>query len=180
MGALGAAEQYNWGVLQDAFSLGLVTTDSPHHEIHDGDLYSFTEEVAGLAQNSTVVYYFVTAGSFSHLIWIVNGDITFRIQFYEAPTVSANGSAQNIYNVNRGSTNTPKTSLYKGPTVSVNGTLLSQQRRGSGTGGGNAGSGDTRDQLEWVLAKNQSYLFIVTALAATALNYDIQFRWYEI
>lgn len=77
------------------------------------------------------------------------------IFLYEATTVSADGSACNVYNNNRNSANTSNPSLFTGPTVTGVGTEIEYSLiAGSKQIGGSAES----ITVEWNLKPNENYM----------------------
>jgi hypothetical protein len=157
-------------MLSDNYFLGApVVINSEHHEIHCGDSYLVSRIVdlgngasddiliivpdeAGSGQSQKLYHFLPRGASEAEVIWYL----------YEAPTVSANGTAMTAFNRNRNSAFTSDLEHYHTPTVTTVGTLISTDHAGSGRGTG----GEARSE-EFVLKNNTKYLLRVTNQTAS-------------
>jgi len=151
-----------------------VTVTNEHHEIHCGDSYiaSRTVDVSGSGTDVILIIvpdespaYPSQSQKIFHMLLEGISESEGQWDLYEGPTVSANGTALNVLNRNRNSTNDDALSIYHTPTTSADGTLLESFHIGSGRGVGGGGRSD-----EWVLKNNTKYLVRFTNATAVA-NY---------
>lgn len=101
------------------------------------------------------------------------------IELYEAPTVTANGTAITPRNKNRGSANTALSLIYGGTTVSANGTLLFTRKIFGTSQGSHYEGGDVGVGSEWVLKPNTKYIIKITNSSGTTISYTAGFYFYE-
>lgn len=100
----------------------------------------------------------------------VSSDDKEIVDFYEGPTISADGTAVSVYNANRGSANTEDFNVYHTPTTSADGTLLEEEI--TPTAGDAVVGPGTSEGVPWILAPNTNYLMRFTndgGASATAL-----------
>ena len=149
----------------------ILTTN--HYEIHNGNHYVNSGQVTMAAEASQDILITVPAGKYVHFLFSVRSTAEARLDFYETPTVSANGTPLTVINRNRRTENTNETTLHSSPTVTETGTLLLVNHFGAGQRGG----GEGRDDNEWIL-ENTTYLLRLTSEAA---NNDVSWTidWYE-
>lgn len=102
-----------------------------------------------------------------------------KIEIFESPTTTANGTAITPLNKNRSSTRTSLTSVYFNPTVSANGTLLATRQILSIGGGAHTEGGGTGISSEWVLKPNTKYIVKITNLSGSTITYASSFYYYE-
>ena len=99
-----------------------------------------------------------------------------QIDFFEDPTLSANGVALPIISRNRNQVGTSQSLVYGGPTVTPEGPQLSTDS----IYGSNKAGGDMAAAIEWLLAPNTNYLFKVTNQSGKLINYAGSFDWLEL
>lgn len=168
---------------QDSVTNSLEFTQHPHADIHDGNKYISSDLVTGLGAASTQGY-LVTAPNTSkriHMLFGIESNLGVKIQWFEAPTVNANGAAMDAINQNRNSSNTASLLVFKGPTIGANGTQLDIEEIGSSTNTGK-NSGFTsvdRNENEFVLKQGTSYFLLLTAIS-NSTDITTHFHWYEI
>ena len=151
----------------------IETREVEHQEVHEGEMFSFTEDLVSLGTGGAI-YKIVPASKQVHIIMRLVSAGKCRIHLHENPTTSANGTAQALVNRNRDSANVTGISVFKGPTVSANGTLLMTDLVGSS---GTAGGG-SRGAVEWILKPGDTYLLrVVPAQGTTDTLIDL--NWYE-
>lgn len=154
-----------------------VVIDGPHHETHCGDRYltSYIEDVSapsGTAELLVIVPNEVGAKRY-HTEFVVTTESEARLEVFEGPTVTANGTAISNYNRERDSVNTSSLAVYHTPTTTADGTRIDAVHWGSGRSSGGSGRTD-----EWVLGNNTAYLVRVTNYSATANHTTIKVDHY--
>lgn len=156
-----------------------VIIELGHHHLHEGETHQFTSAPAALSSGASLNYRVVVGDLIPttrtpHFLIEVDATAETWIYLYEAPTTSANGTQQTVYNRNRNSVTVPNATIWLGPTVTADGNLLSTWIVGAGkkTGGG------SRESLEWDLKANTVYLIRITA-KATGDNVCSRMIWYE-
>ncbi|MCX6010364.1 MAG: hypothetical protein NTW48_10135, partial [Chloroflexi bacterium] len=98
----------------DSMSLSAITLDTRHHEIHEGDLYRYTDSTtlgSGISQD-----YLITTPNttkWAHMMIEIDGSAVTSFFLYEA-TDKTGTTLQNVYNANRNSANTATTTVRKG------------------------------------------------------------------
>lgn len=163
----------------DSVTGAVQTIDWEHSRIHSskGFLLNGKHTIANGA--SLDVLLSNPAGNYPHLR-AVTADVTgapFSIYIYEAPTVSANGTAAPAKNLNRNSAVAANLLTYTGPTVTTVGTELecSVIPGAKQTGG----SGTENIQMEWILKSNTLYLVRLTNNSGGSEDASIKLFWYE-
>ena len=124
----------------------LPTISVPHARTHEGKFYDVSYLIphgGELANDATINILVTTGASSAHSIpiWQVGGDCEAHI--FEDVVVSANGTALDVYNHARWSTNTALLTAYHAPTITNDGTelggaILIPGGRGPNSAGGSA------------------------------------------
>lgn len=158
----------------------LVTIDPVHHHVHEGRLFSTThiKEALG-ASNSTYMLLRAGANNVPHFEFTVNTAGAARIDMFEGPTLTDDGTPLTEVNHDRSSSNTSDVSVFSEPTVSADGTLLLTDRVPSGVAGAKAGLGNVSGRAEWLLAPSTDYLIKITNQGNTAATVAASAVWYE-
>jgi len=146
----------------DQYSGAVGVIEQEHLKIHEGKGYTVGARFT--IGNGGGTYDFlgiVPAGVYPHFrtMAVSLDDGPFDIDFYEAATVSANGTAVTANNNNRNSTNTPDLDIYDSPTVTTVGNLLEPVLVPSVNKIGALGVGASN---EWILKESTIYLIRVT------------------
>lgn len=168
---------------QDSDTKDLAIIQHAHEEIHAGVHFKASDLVTGLGGSVTQLYLLKTPPSKEiHLLVVISSAPGVTVTIFEAPTVTANGSAVNPRNSNRNfNDNSATLQVFKSPSVNANGTQLETEEIGSGTASGkfNGATSNDRNEAEIVLKKNTAYLISIVTLSA---NTDITTKlfWYEI
>ena len=162
----------------DPMTRVINTIEYEHHEIHAGSMFRAGEEVA-LSNAGTRVIHILTPDTtkWAHLVYNISNTLETEFEWFEAPTVTGNGTAVASYNRNRNSLTAATTLVFHTPTTTADGTLLSTRREGLGkTAGGTA-----RSVAEWILEQNTSYMLRLTSRGgAGTTNYvNWWLVWYE-
>lgn len=180
---------YNHQLGDNGFKGAIIAIPPEHHEIHCGDSYT-AHHVADLS-NSATIDYVITVPDWgdpvsgedpmgnqgvkvAHFLGEISGEAETQVLFYESPTITANGTALNVRNRNRNSSNTDYLSIYQGATISNVGTELEHSQFGSGK---LVGGGLNRTD-EWILKNNTSYLIRVVNNTTSNNYHTIRFQYY--
>lgn len=176
-------------VVSDVYTGGLVDIDPSHLAIHESRHYTASRvvDVAGAGTALYLIACLSTATVGVHFAMNLITELEAQIDIYEGTTVSANGTAVNIFNRNRKSGTNPTgsgmVSIFHTPTVTADGTLIYTSHAGTQTGPGNQGGGsgfNTRGDSELILKDSTLYLVRITNAHATNANQvAIDFEWYE-
>ena len=165
----------------DPYSKALGTIEQEHLKIHAGE--GFTLAARGVIANVGGIAEFlgiVPAGVFPHFrSMVVRSDgAPFDIDFFEAPTVTANGTPVAAFNNNRNSVNTPELTIYSAPTVTADGTSLEPV---IAPGTKQSGALGSESSNEWILKAGTLYLIRITNNTAGAgnSNFTTNMFWYE-
>jgi hypothetical protein len=157
---------------------GLVVIETAHARIHEGVLFGASHFVLSLASNADIeILIRIPALEHTHIALHVGCGGNAEVEFFEAPTSTADGSALARVNRNRLSANTATMLVFEGPTVTVDGTQLAVGFVPGGTGG-NAIGGSLDTFGEWILDPND-YLVRLTNRAGAAQPAAVSLMWYE-
>ncbi len=159
---------------------GVTTIEVPHHEVHEGEMFESDHIFQDVANNANADFLIQNSGIYElHTTFhIVTGGEAFAY-LYEGPTISSNGTAAYINDMNRETSNIPTALTYYGPTVASNGTQLVSSLIEGGDAGRAIG-GQIRSNSEWILKKSQKYLIRVTNKAGVAKHISIAAEFYEV
>lgn len=144
----------------------LVGISLPHHKVHEGIHYSFSDvdtdvDISGpkywrLTTPDNDIEFHITIG--------IAASAGVTVELFENPTISGAGTALSIYNNDRRSGNTTTATAFYDSTTSADGTLIYTTKVGSaGPGVVQRIGGNTRNEAEWILKHNEDYLVKVTA-----------------
>jgi hypothetical protein len=155
--------------------------DYDHHELHDGNHYTYTE-IASLGDAGELEILITTPNTekWAHMVFEVVGALHTTIEAFETCTHVA-GTAKTPYNNNRNSTNTPGVTLAANGGTGADGTLIFTSQFGIDAGGGAnriRSGGTARGDSEWILKQNTKYLLTITSLTA-ANQIAVRLSWYE-
>jgi hypothetical protein len=159
---------------------GIYTTDELTHAVHKGVAYSYAADGSVAALSS--LYFLGTTGAKQVHFQLFSGDFQkggIRISLYEAPTTTADGTAQIPVNMNFVSTNVATLLLFSAPTVTANGTLKAARFLPLTGVGVNTASANGDIAGGRVLKANTKYLFRLENTDATACTFGINFAWIE-
>lgn len=158
------------------------TLELSHQKIHEGNHFSVHKFTLGVA---AIKYFLIIPppvqpdGSVieMHLIFEISTNVAGGIlEFFENPTITANGTSLDIINNNRRSSTVSLSQVFEGPTVTSDGTSLLQQIGGTATTGTNLGELN-RSEEETVLSPSFNYIIKFTPSAATDLTTEL--NWYD-
>ena len=158
----------------------LVAIDQTHHEVHEGHHFTWTH-IDTEVDTDTPLYVRITTPDTDvepHLTGSVDVGVSGgTVEFFEAPTLNAPGTAGTPLNNNRRSLNLPTCTVFYDCTTTNDGTRLMAHLVGS-TGGGSRFGGSVEQRTEWILARNTTYILKVTTTADNT-RVALALRWYE-
>lgn len=166
----------------DSIVHALQVIDVEHHEIHEGSAFlsSYrTPDASPVANDESLDILLITGNTQTHLVAkaAAGGDAEFTI--YEAPAISANGTALAEINRNRMSTRVSKNQTFHTPTVVSVGTELLAEFLPGGSGFFNTPGASEGGRYEFILKSNTVYLFRLTNRAGSAQTMSETLDWYE-
>jgi len=146
------------------------TIEHAHHEIHEGNHFSFTRSktMDTVTANTVTITAPASASGFIHLIADIESTGAASWTFSEAPEASA-GSALSSYNNKRNSATTDPTTIAGGVVWTSAGTILQTHYIGSTNPRSNLG-GVNQGRMEWILNPSTKYGFRVANVAATCYS----------
>ena len=170
----------------DLYANAYTVITEPHRMCHDGFMFHASGKVLDIASAASSDFLMVVpAGCYPHIQRVVlhleSGKVDFAM--YENTVTSADGSALDVFNTNRNSSNVAAAVPSGAPTVTDVGDLFhTKWAPPSGTGVGNAiGVMDINAfGEEWILAPSTKYLFRITNNSGGILDLSYEFVWYEI
>jgi len=161
-------------------SLKSITTD--HGYIHEGLLFEAGHKFTMAAGTVAYLRLKTSATKYTHYRnekISTSGD-KLTVELFEAPTITAAGTAIVPVNHNRLCGIASHTTVTHTPTVTGVGTPLYASYLGGGTGQGQARSGDViTEQNEWVLKRDTEYLIRLTNGSSAENIVQINPIWYE-
>jgi hypothetical protein len=119
----------------------------------------------------------VGAGVYPHAIISASCGLAYALEFFEAPTTTANGTAVANVNHNRNSTKTSDLTVTHTPTVTAAGTAIAPVQYMGGNENKAAG-GANRASVERILKPSTLYLARITSRAA-ANPCSLSIEWYH-
>lgn len=151
-------------------SNALVVENVEHSRVHRGQMFSVDTVDLTLADAGVIdILMRVPAGKTAHLKSFIGIGGDARLEIFENPTTSADGSAQTVVNRNRASAITSNVLVFEGPTVGGTGTKI-----GDLIVPGAAVPPDG----EFVLDEND-YLFRLTNLSGAEKKANLRINFYE-
>lgn len=154
----------------------LKTIDVLNSTVHAG--ISFTYSAAASIPAAGHAYFHGKTGDItSHLMsFFVKSDAApITVEFFEEPTITANGTQVPAIARNRQSVIVPLMQVFVAPTVTADGTLL---LTGKLLGNQQTVSSSNLEG-EWILKKNTSYTFKITNNSNQTANVGAGFNWIE-
>lgn len=159
---------------------GIYTNTELQNAIHEGNAFSFDYD--GTINGASSVYFMGITGDKQIHFDRVSGDFQkggVRLWLYEAPTTTANGTAQAPVNLNFASTNAATMALYSAPTITDNGAKKTSRYFPITGFGLNISPANGDIALGRVLKTNTKYLFRVENTELTACTFGINFTWHD-
>jgi len=164
----------------DELSLGLIHIDFPHHELHEGNHFFYTDSVA-LDSGNTQDYLLTIPNTSKHVHLIMDHDGSAVTQFLFYEGTDKNGTTpQTLFNNNRNSSKTPGMTIHKGVSGgSTDGTLIEQYKSGDATGQSSKIPSTRRGDTEIILKAGTKYIMRVISSTNGNLT-NARFFWYEV
>ena len=170
----------------DKLSHSVTTITEQHRLIHDGMFFNTSGKQTAWADATTKEFLIVPpAGCFPHIQTMVlnfgKGDIDFEA--YEGPTITDNGTAIPVRNVNRNSDNTPDLAMYATPTTTDDGDMKFQlwvPPTSTGNGQSANGIAGVGQGSEWILKPETPWLVRLTNNSGATIDWSYEFSWYEL
>lgn len=164
----------------DPLTNNIVVIDQSHHEIHEGDFYSFCAYNDNLDLDDTLEFILTTPNTtkLSHLTYNFSASLQVLFEFFEDTTHTTN-ILQTSHNHNRNSLNTAGMTIHTSNDDDVDGNRIDCGSFGSpsvGIVGGSGGGG--RVEGEWILKPNSKYLIKLTS-GSDDNNVNLKLSWYE-
>lgn len=162
----------------DGATGGLLTVDSPHYEVHTGQMYHAGFITGSVANNTSIDLLINTTGTsyYTHLVWEATCGGDAEVLLYEGVT-GTYGSALTVHNMNRNFANASPVQVHNYPTITVLGINLVDSFLPGGTGGISMG-GIIRANTEWILAPGKRYLLRLFNRAGTAKYAGLAVQFY--
>ena len=158
-----------------------VVITHEHQLVHEGKFFSVGHADAAAAASADIEV-LVAAGAntdiHTYIKMIAGADA--RLDVFEAPTVTAAGTAITPQNHNRGSANTCDCTVTHTPTLSADGTQIWQEYLPGGSGGNSPGAVQHVGSEQMIMAAGETYLFRLTNLGATAQMIQLQLAYYGV
>ena len=153
------------------------STDIRHRLAMDGNLFMVGRRSVGQPAGSENDFLIKTGAKALLLSLEVAPEpgANFLVEFYEAPTITADGAATALCNMNRVSDRTLLTTCFSAPTVTAPGNLLFNC-----VGTVDLGSGGTHHNGLWVLAPNTKYLLRMTNTGGAAADCGYSLQMHEL
>ena len=172
----------------DAWAHAITVIAEEHRMIHDGFMFNLSGTALAVANLATVdVLFSFAAGAVGHIVNVeyTMDDAPALIEFYENVVTSADGTAANVQNHNRLSSDTAPATVTIGPTITDIGDQLHERYipAGASPGGQSAGAIVGGGDREWVIGNigtPNKYLWRFTNNSGGAINVGYHFNGYKI
>lgn len=176
-GLIELTDENGIALLLDSVEKAIVSVDSVHHEVHDGEVFECSAYLESIADDENLDLQITTGARKVHTSFgaELGGDGTFS--FHRSPTTS-DGTPVIAYNMEHSSAAVPISTLVHSPTVSDTGTQIIKFFLPGGSGPQAVG-GTTRGNLERILKANTKYLFRLTNISGQAQPGSILLQFYE-
>ena len=158
----------------------MVTMDEPHSRVHRGDYSTVSNYNSSIGNNAVFTTLFIVGTHDLHLTLETQSIGSFKIEIVESPTVTVNGSALTISNLNRRSTYNTDTTVFNTPTFTV-GAVVKTKNIVAGTTGATRVStmSTTRQGVEHILKAGLKYVIRLTNLSGASQEMAIDTEFYE-
>ena len=145
-----------------------------HHLVHESRFFSISDFDPNVLIATPKYWHLkVKANASFHMTFEIACDTGMTFELFEAPTLTADGSAVPVRRFNRVIPRVAPVEAFSDPTVSADG--LNLQKSKTGTVQFDKFPGVHRQGVEWVLLPDTSYLFKVTVDQDNAtVNLDIE------
>ena len=170
---------YNGLIPYDEDTGAVITIESTHHEVHEGEMFHAGYS-ASVLNGANLDFQLTTGAKDTHSTWEVFAGGLVTVSLFEAPTTSG-GTAVAAYNMHRGSPNTPQSAVVHTPTVTDTGSvaLVNGRILPGGTSPTTRVGGGIRAGAEWILKSNTKYLLRVNNGSGGTIAINAVLEWYE-
>lgn len=153
-----------------------ITVSVEHSEIHEGDLYSYSDvfDIPN-SGNRTILFITPPGPQLLHMFFEMDAEAEGEMYFFESPTISNNGTLVTAINRNRTSSNVAESILFTDPTSTANGTLLRQRHWGSGKATG----GSAEMFGEFILLPSTNYILRIVNFTTSPNHCSTEITWYR-
>jgi hypothetical protein len=175
-------EEGNWSSFKAAARVDLTRTlvgiTYAHDAVHRDVIVRASKNfVAGTGTTNILLQ--APATLEPHIEWAVIGGGDVEVYFYEAPTITAEGTTMTVSRLYLPSAKTTATVAKFGGTVSAKGTLKGEYYNGGGGAGASIRGGSVvHDDAEWVAKVGTWYLMEI--IRGTSNKMNVQIEWYEV
>jgi len=158
---------------------GLLVTPIERDLVRDGVVFStFHTFGAVAAATSKWIHIKLPATHRANMRWRFMSEAKIDYYVYENPTLTNDGTAISVFDMNRSTANTSNVLAYHTPTISNVGTMIDNGM--IGTSGFLADSGGSVSQMaDWIFKADESYLVGANNNDAAAKDIVIQLVWAE-
>ena len=159
---------------------GLTCSRAVHYRVDHSNGWISSHLFTDVASSASVYFHIKTGSTMNpHGNFTISTEAGVTVEFYENPTLTADGTGLAENCLNRQDPATPDTTCFHTPTVTTDGTLLEINLIGtSNTGVTDIGDSIT-DRGYWVLKKNENYLIKITNTDQAAKDIAIAYVWHE-
>ncbi len=158
----------------DGLHKALVSIDSHHKKVHDGEIHQFSSTL-DISSGGSMNIFIVTGSKNVHARFRGCVERITTTRLFEDPTTGGSPSSVGINQNRTSSVPSPKVRFSAGVAVLTTGTLLSVNVL-------NANDGDTQlfGSEEWILKPNTNYLFRIFNVASAAAQATGLVEFYEV
>jgi hypothetical protein len=163
-------------------SFGLSVIDIGFSQLEAGDLFQVSEKFPNLSDGGNADLLIKVSSNVNVVCaFKVVGQARSELFLYEGTTVSTDGTELTPRSRNRqkASDASAAASFHSGPTVTDVGTELMASRGPGGAFGLFATGGESADIAQWVLKRDENYLFRLTNDSNGAADYSISIGFFE-
>ena len=152
--------------------------EAEHYLIHHGRMWASGWTSQNIAAAGTSYFLMRTGDHEVHAAWQVEADKEVLVDLFENPTITVDGAAQAVLNVDRDSAAVTGVTCFALATVGALGTWLPDPHIiGDAASGGKVG-GRARSATEWVFLEDEEYILRVVTLAVNT-RVNMVWRFYE-
>ena len=164
---------------KDRFSGAGVQIDHQHFRTHKGEVFTATISDGALAAAANLDILIRPGPIPPHMQAQVAIGADGRVQFFENPVTTADGTPVPSFNRLRGSTNTSNTLVFNGPTVTGTGLMIDDEVVPGGQANFAVG-GQSESFNEYILNPAFDYLVRLTNVSGGPTIASVTLLWYEI
>lgn len=167
-------------LLVDEITGALAVIETPHHEVHEGEMWHGEHSFASIANGANADIRLRTGADEFHVVAVVTVTGQATLTVYEGANISA-GTAITVYNKRRITAGVAPIIMTFTPTVTATGSTSIIPGRlipGGSTPQTRVGANERRD-VEWIFKPNTEYLFRVNNSSGTAIIVTISIEGYQ-